>query len=123
MSSKLEIQNGSLNSKIFITLSSIDGNEIHLDNKMINTSESIESVVKGGTKRLIIKTNENDVFWEGVIPTYVSHPVMIYPEYNKVIYKDNIIPNMKNENNNTISTILTLITVLFLIIICYIYLR
>ena len=123
MSGKLEIQNGSLASNVFITLLSIDGSETHLDNKILSTGETIGSIVKGGTKRLIVANNKKDVLWEGVIPTYISQPIMIYPEHSKVIYKDNIIPNMRNQNgiimNNSYVIVITIL--ILILIICYRY--
>ena len=65
MSGKLEIQNGSLKTTLFVSLLSIDEKETHFNNKILNTGENISSFVKGGTKRLLVKTNlDKKRFWE-----------------------------------------------------------
>lgn len=93
MPGKLEIENSSLTQSILISLWSADNKEQHLQNVTLKAGESTSAVVKGGVKRLSASTTSGTTFWDGMIPSYGDSPIMVYPETNKVVYKDTVLVN------------------------------
>ena len=118
MPGKLEIQNGSITNDIHISLWSIDGEKKHLDTKKIEKNSSISLIVKGGVKMLNVSQNDL-IIWKGVIPSYISSPIIIYPEYKRVVYKDNTIVNMLSNDTNILDIFNTSIVILLIIVILF----
>jgi len=117
MPGKLEIQNGSILKDINIALLSVDGIETLLNQKVIKKNENIKLNVSGGVKNLIVYSDTNNIIWKGMIPSYISHPIIIYPDYKRVIYKDTIIVNTLSKKDK--SKIFLYILLPIIIIICY----
>lgn len=121
MPGKLEIKNASSSKNIIISLMSVSENETHLDSKTIGFLEEISSVVKGGVKRLVVSHANGDIFWDGIIPSYGSSPVVIHPENNTVTYKDKEVVNTLSKSNKSVySWIFGLLIALFIIAILYV---
>jgi len=119
MPGKLEIKNGSLSEESFISLWSSDGKENHLNERNIKPQESISSVVKGGVKKLTITKKDGTVIWKGLIPSYGSTPVIIYPERATVTYKETVLVNLLNSNNRKFQYLAWVIVLILLIMLLW----
>jgi len=93
MPGKLEINNASSSTHVVIFLWSVDGREQHLNSKTLGSGKTISAIVKGGVKMLIVATADGNIFWEGMIPSYGSVPVFIYPENRTLTYRNTVLVN------------------------------
>lgn len=94
MPGKLEIKNSSTSQDVIVFLWSADGKEQHLNSESLGSGETTGAVVKGGVKKLIVATSDGNVFWEGMVPSYGSSPITIYPEPRGVVtYRDVVLVN------------------------------
>lgn len=123
MPGQLDIKNNSKASNILISVSSIDRKLVHVKNKRLSADEMITTIVKGGTKKLTISDDNGSVIWDGVVPSYGTSAIQIFPEMAIVKYKDvdlvNLLKyqksNFKILNNPRVQI---LIAVCLLILIC-----
>ncbi len=93
MPGKLEIKNDSTSQDVIVSLWSADGKDQHLNSQSLASGETTEAVVTGGVKNLIVAASDGNVFWEGMIPSYGSAPVTIYPEQHVVTYREVVLVN------------------------------
>ena len=88
MPGQLDIKNNSGSIKVLISVTSIDGKTSHTKNKPLDTNETVSIVIKGGTKKLTVLNNSGSIIWDGVVPSYGTSAVQIFPETTTVKYKD-----------------------------------
>ena len=80
MPGTLKITNGTFGSSgapVYVTIYSSDGETVHLENKKLAYEEKIQSVVRGGVKKLAVSNNDKRVLWLGYIPSYGQDEVIV----------------------------------------------
>jgi hypothetical protein len=116
MPSKVEILNSSSDGNIIIKIGSIKPGGEQTSNIQPNSSK--EFVVKGGTKMLKVYSEKGKIWWEGMIPSYASFPIIINPLKNLVTYGGRSIVNFLEPSESCgthMRTIVVIVTVMLLI--------
>ena len=112
---KLELKNES-NMPLNITISSVQQRHKHT-RVSIPANNSFTSNVESGTKYVsVTKDHSTTPFWEGIIPTHISEPIIINAYDHLLTYKGRILTNLITNSPSFNSTHITLLVVIALII-------
>lgn len=98
MPGQLDIKNNSKTTEVLLSIVSIDGKLVHVKNKPLVAEELTSVVVKGGTKKLTVFTSDGTALWDGVVPSYGTSVVDIFPDTAIVKYKDITLVNLLKYN-------------------------
>lgn len=95
MPNKVVLKNSSRSIPVVVSLLSDDRSQaiIDLENKLISPSSTESVIVKGGVKKLIVRKEHGVKVWEGMVPTYGTRDIVIFPEKAEVRYADEKLVN------------------------------
>ena len=137
MPGKLNIQNISLTEPVLVTIKGLMNGSILLDKEIYPPGKITNTSVKGGIKEMIVADTIGNVWFNGLIPSHTTIPVVIDPSHKRVLYDgNNVVNNLHNKEGilkDTLSKIKGLfsnkyyviaIIILILLVLClYFYYR
>lgn len=93
MPNKVVLKNSSRSIPVVVSLLSDDRSIIDLENTLVAPSSTESVIVKGGVKKLIVRKEHGVKVWEGMVPTYGTRDIVIFPEKAEVRYADEKLVN------------------------------